>query len=276
MARTIAEIQQQIITAKSSYNSLNLLNSPSRVAEWYTWTFIMATCLWTLEKLFDVHVTLVRDTLAKDKSHTLRWYQNKALFFQYGSALPDGDDVYNNSLLTATQIEEQQIIKQSAAVEDNGIVTVKVAKEVSGELEPLVLAEYNAFNSYMQELKDAGVTLQCISFAGDKLKLKLDILYDAQVLDVNGARLDGSNGTPVKNAIKTYLRNLPFNGVFRIDKLVDALQAVEGVIIPTVITAQAAKNDVNDYVFVNIQYQPYSGFLRIWNDVDLEVTYRHE
>jgi len=273
MARTIIEIQQEIIDAKNASASLDNLNSTSAVAVWRIWTFIVATAIWTLEKLYDAHLALVRDTLAKDKSHTLRWYQNKALLFQYGSALPDGDDVYDNTGLTDTQISDQQIIKYAAAVESNGIVTAKAAKEGNGELEPLELAEYNAFNSYMLELKDAGVKLQCISFDGDKLKLTMAIEYDPQVIDANGARVDGSDPTPVKNAIENYLRNLPFNGLFRIDKLVDALQVVDGVIIPTVLIAQAAKNDVNDFVFVNIQYQPYSGFLRIWDDADLEINY---
>jgi hypothetical protein len=274
MARTIKEIQDEIIAVKNSNANLVNLTSPSQTAMWLAWTYVVAVAFWTLEKLFDAHVALVREILATDKSHTLRWYQNKALLFQYGSALPDGKDVYDNTLLTEAQIVAQKIIKQAAAVEDNGIVTVKAAKEAAGELVPLGVAEYNAWFSYMQELKDAGVNLQAISFAGDKLKLTLDIEYDPQVLNAAGARVDGADATPVKNAINTYLRNLPFNGIFRIDKLVDALQAVEGVVIPTVLQAQAAKNDVLFFINVNIKYQPYSGYLRLWNDLDLVINYR--
>lgn len=273
MARTIKQIQDEIISVKNGTAALSGLTSPSQTAIWLAWTYVVAVCIWTLEKLYDLHILSVKNTLATDKSHTLRWYQNKALNFQYGSALPDGDDVYDNTLLTAAQIAAQKIIAQAAAAEDNGIVTVKAAKEISGELEPLVVAEYNAFASYMQELKDAGVNLQVISFSGDKLKVTLQIEYDPQVINGDGARVDGSDAAPVKNAIKNYLRNLPFNGIFRVDKMIDALQAVEGVIIPTALQVQAAKYDVLNFSNIQVKYQPYSGYLRIYNDADLTVTY---
>jgi hypothetical protein len=275
MARTITEIENEIIGVKNADPTLAGLSSSSRTAIWRVWVHIVAYAIWTLEKLFDVHLSNVRTALAEDKSHTLRWYRKMALLFQYGSALPDGSDRYNNAALTASQVENQQIIKHAAAVEDSSnLVTIKVAKESAGELVPLSIAEYNAFSSYINEIKDAGVLLQPISFAGDKLKVKLLIEIDPQVLSLTGERLDGTNATPIKSAINEYLRSLPFNGLFRVDAMIDMLQQVEGVVIPTAQLVQAAKNDVNNFSFINVKYQPYSGYLRIFDDADLEVTYQ--
>jgi hypothetical protein len=48
----------------------------------------------------------------------------------------------------------------------------------------------------------------------------LNIYYNALVLDGTGARLDGTEATPVQDAGTAFLNALPFNGLMTIDQLI--------------------------------------------------------
>jgi hypothetical protein len=274
MARTIQEIQAEMITAIQANAILSALNSTSSVAIWRLITYVVAVSIATLEQLQDVFQANLLELVAKQKPHTLRWYQAKALAFQLGSALPAGEDVYDNSLLTPAQVEAEKIIAHAAAIEDDAILLIKVAKQVNNDLVKLAALEYDAFAEYLFLIKDAGVNTLVVSQDGDRLKLGMDIWYDPLVLTATGARIDGSDSEPVARVIKNYLKNLPFNGVFIKSRLVDALQRVEGVVVPEVRLCQATRFDSANFISVDIQYKPYSGWLRFEDvNVDLILTY---
>src|ERR1700722_4092716 len=94
MARTIAEIQASIVSAKVADSTLSGLTSTSSVAVWLLWTWVAATCQWVTESLFDAHVNEVQGILGNQKQHTLEWYATMAKAFQYGVTLPPDTDVY--------------------------------------------------------------------------------------------------------------------------------------------------------------------------------------
>lgn len=273
MARTVEQIQADIIAAKNGDATLSALNSPSATAIWRLWTFITATAIWTLEVLFDTLKAEITDLIAKTKPHTVRWYQQKSLLFQYGKALVTGADYYDNSALTPTEVEEQKIVKQAAATEEDGRLYLKVAKEVSGELEPLASPEFDAYMAYIFEIKDAGVKVSFTNAPGDKLKLALEVRYDPLILGADGARLDGTDAEPVKTAILNFLKNLPFNGQFIRAYLVDAVQKVEGVLVPETRACSACRHDVTSFANIDISYQPFSGYLRFAAPSDLIIIY---
>lgn len=273
MARTIEEIQAEIIAAKDADANLATLNSGSVTALWRLITRIVAKAIVTVETLFDFYKADVETTLATLKPHTARWYQQKALNFQYGDSLVEGEDYYDNTGVDVDTVAAKKIVSNAAVQDTSGLLIVKVNKTVSGALEPLATAEYNAVVSYLQEIKDAGVRISVLSFNADKLKLTVDVYYDPIVMGPTGARLDGSSSTPVKDAINTFLKSMPFDGVFVKAHLVDAIQAVDGVFVPEVRTCLAARFDNSSFSSVDIQYAPYSGFLRIYNDVDLTLNY---
>lgn len=273
MARTIDEIQAEIIAAKDADSNLATLNSGSVTAIWRLITRVVAKAIVTIETLYDFYKVDVETTLATLKPHTARWYQNKALSFQYGDSLVEGEDYYDNTGVDVDTIAAKKIVSNAAVQDTSGLLIVKVNKTVSGNLEPLATAEYNAVVSYLQEIKDAGVRISVLSFNADKLKLVVDVYYDPLILGPTGARLDGSSNTPVKDAINTFLLQLPFDGTFVKAHLVDAVQAVDGVFVPEVRSCLAARYDNSSFSSVDIQYAPYSGFLRIYNDVDLTLNY---
>lgn len=272
MAR-IDEIQELIIQDVQARPELEDLDSESVTAVWRLWTRIAAFFSELLEKIFNLHKTEVDNVIANLKPHSPLWYQNKALLFQYGSDLAEGLDTYDNTGLTEEQIEEQLIVAQAAVTEDGGILVVKIAREVDSELVPLTLEQYEAFTAYINEIKDAGVKLVILSFEPDKLILSVDVYYNPLILNATGQRIDLTNDTPVQDAAKAFLRNMPFDGLYVRDNHEEALKNVDGVVIAKVNVCQAARFDNLNFNNVDVKYQPYSGFMRLYDDTDLTINF---
>jgi hypothetical protein len=274
MARTIAEIEQSIITSMQSDSVLSAhLTSTSKVALFRLVARIAATASWTVEVLFDTLKIEINEIIAKLKPHTLRWYATKALAFQYGYNLPLDSDVYDNSLLTEEEIDESKIIKYVAVTEGNDKrLRIKVVTETDGALAPIEAGPLAAFAEYMALIKDAGVKLQIDSLDADKLKLSVKIFYNPLILNADGERLDGSDSQPIQKAIDTFLKNQPFNGVFVLAFLVDALQKVDGVVIPHIVDCQTAYGAL-PFTSVNVQYLPDAGYLRFEDPSDLTLEF---
>lgn len=277
MARTIDKIQEQIIAEKDRSQGLESLNSTSKTAIWRVWTYITAVAIWTLENLFDLHKKEVDRLLLTKKPHNLLWYKTKAEAFQFGSELKPGSDCYDNTGVDHLKVTKSRIVKHVAVVENKktGWVRIKAAKEVNGELQKLSNEnpdELGALNRYMQHIKDAGVKLIVQSLPPDRLKMHIDIYYDAMVLDENGGRLDGGSVKPVNDTIDAYLRSLPFNGAFVLATLTDQLQETPGVVIPQ-IRHVAASYGTRKEVCIPVRYVPDGGYLRIYEAADLKITY---
>jgi len=257
MARTIKQIQQAIIDAKTADVTLSGLTSSSNAAIWLLWTYVVAVCQWTLENLFDVHKSEVSGIIATQKPHSLQWYVTMARAFQFGLSLPPDSDVY---AVVPPADPGVLIVQNAAAVELSNLVRIKVAKLLAGVLAPLSGGELTAFTTYMGRIKDAGVRLQCTSGAPDNLQLSLKVFYDPLVLDSTGARLDGTGPTPVKDAINNFLANLPFNGLFVLNSLIGALQVIDGVRIGDIVIAQA-NYGATPYVTISYEYTPDAGYM---------------
>lgn len=284
--RTLDEIQKELLKKKAETESLNALdvltteelesatiNSTSKVSIWRLWIFIQAFAIWVHEGIFEVHKEEIEALIALNKVHNALWYRGKALAFQLGFDLGESD-VYDNSDSTSDEVEASKIIKQASVEEIAGRLKIKAAKysgviSITGEQElgELTEEELIAFTEYMELIKDAGTRLNVISRPPDQFKGDFDIYFDPLVLNAAGQRLDGTNNTPVPNAIQEFLYNLEFNGEFILTKLVDYLQTVEGVEMP-VPEEVSAKFGANDYAVIDETYIADSGYMAL----DLDET----
>lgn len=274
MARSIQEIQTLILQAKAQEPALNELNSTSKVAIWRLWVYIIAVAIWSLEKLFDLHRADIDKRLAELKPHTARWYRSKALAFQYGFDLLTDSDKFNNTGHTEEQIEASKIVKYSAVVEspNEGRLIVKIAGEQVEQLQPITDAQKQAFEAYLQEIKDAGVRLSVVNYQPDILHLQMKIVYDPLLIDSNGQSIIHAT-KPVETAIKEYLKRLPFNGELVLAHLIDELQQAEGVRIPHLILAQSKHIGTNGnygaFEAIEISKIPTAGYFTIDNFNDI-------
>jgi hypothetical protein len=273
MARKIDEIYAGMLVTKATYAELNNINNTSETARYKLWMYIVAVASWTLEKLFDIFIA---DVLALIKSlvpGTLQWYVRKVKLFQFGQSLVTDQDYYDNTGLDEATIEARKVVKYAAAVEETNGLLIKVAGFTSGDLAPITTPQKAALEAYIARFKYAGVYVSVVNENADSLKLHYRVFYDPLILDANGKRLDGTNDTPVQDAIKNYLINgIEFNGYFINAKCTDEIQNVEGVTIPTLVQAQA-RYGVLPYGAFADYYQPFAGYLRIINPSDLNLEF---
>ncbi|MEN2400596.1 hypothetical protein GKZ90_0012465 [Flavobacterium sp. MC2016-06] len=214
MARTIAEIQNEILDEKKKYSSLDNLTSDSKTSIWGLWTNIVATAVWVHEKIVEKNASVSRP-------HTLNWYREQALNFHYGTpsdsessngmslVWKDGSYQFDTTDLSETQIEESKIIKHCAVSEIDlgtvldpdkapeeifsdyfhnkvGVVFIKVATVKEDKISRIdVPNELFAFKEYIAKIKDAGNQVYITSDQGDILKLTLNVYVDPLSIYIN-------------------------------------------------------------------------------------------
>jgi hypothetical protein len=88
MARTIQEIQYEIILAVQSEPSLSGLTSVSAVAIWKLWTRVVAASLETEEQLNDLFRAELEQIARDAVPGTAEWLQKRVLEFQYDALSP--------------------------------------------------------------------------------------------------------------------------------------------------------------------------------------------
>jgi len=267
----ISEIYDKLNTAKASMQELHdfvassdvpgsiqdtaqdlvvAVKSQSKVANWRLWLWLMAKASFDVEQLFVAHKTEILGLLSAKRPHTLRWYAEETKKFQYGYGLTWIDNQYKYEY----DDPDARIIKYAAASEVNGKVIIKVAKEVGGGKTVLRPVEKAALVEFWSKWKDAGVKIEIVSLLPDVLKIDISIVRDRLVLDYNNQLLRDISINPIKSAISAFGNNLEFDGIIRLSKLVDAIQAAEGII---------------DVKLNNAYWKPASG---IYSLVNMEAT----
>ena len=214
MARTIAEIQSEILNEKEKQSSLSGLTD-SKTGIWKLWINIVATAIWVHEKIVEKNALISRP-------HTLNWYREQALNFHYGLPLDsnstnsmslvwkDGSYQFDTtSLENEADIENSKIIKHCAVSEIDldtvlnpdkapeeifsdyfhnkvGVVFIKVATVKGDKISRIdVPNELFAFKEYIAKIKDAGNQVYITSDQGDILKLSLNVYIDPLTIYIN-------------------------------------------------------------------------------------------
>lgn len=231
--------------------------------------YIHAVRTWATETLFDKHRDEVAEIAEKKRPHTLQWYREKALAFQYGDDLSPESAVYDNTGKTEDEVLASQIVKKCSTQTTSAVrptIMVKVAKED----DPLTESELGAFRAYMEKIADAGLRVVCISSEPDVLKLKITVLYDAIVMDASGTRYVGGVNV-VEQTVREHLASLPFNGAFYPRLLEKALMEQDGIRSAHITVAMAGPSS-ESLTMVGEVYEPYSGAIQCAAE-DMEVTY---
>ncbi len=269
---TLQDIRDKMWQAKENEPALSGLNSTSKVSIFRLIIDVVAQVMFEFKQLFELNKEEISEKIDTLVPHTPNWYRNKVLGFQSGFDLLNDSDKFDNRNATNEEIQDSKIVKQCAVYEaDDRRLIVKVAKEINGEFEALNDAELFSLRRYMGTIKDAGVKLEIISIQHDKLLLDLTIHYNPLLLDANGVCLR-TGDKPVNEAVKRYLKKLPFNGKLSLMRLIDEIQNVEGVEDLKLNIAQTAwlnEAAYNAYEDINISVVPHSG----WFKEELHVSY---
>ena len=94
--------------------------------------------------------------------------------FRLGESVNE-DGIYKDELTD----ESVMIVKSCAVIEKYGGLLIKVCKD---NLVPLTAAELEAFESYMYDVKFAGVQLTVVSSTTDKMCLSIKVNRNAMIL----------------------------------------------------------------------------------------------
>ncbi len=282
MARTISVIYDEIMAEKQNMSELTALvpnsdsaqtlltdlTTTSKVAVWRLWVWLTSVAIWIHEKLWDEFKAEVDAIVAAAIPGTARWYREIALLWQTSGSLGWVDNKYQYTLVNPSL----RVITRASAEDVSGLVQIKVAKDVNGEPIPLDNYQKDAFIAYMNQMKFAGVFLDITSNAADTVTVTATVNYDPQVLTSTGARIDGTSGTPVVDAINEFCKNLEWNGRMYRQKLVDAIQQVEGVIDVTVTSIMVNKYNSAPVILTDRFYQAISGYIKL-SDLSV-ITYQ--
>lgn len=238
--------------------------------------YVFAVAVWTLEQLMGLHEAEVSEQIARLEPHTLRWYVGKSKTFMYGQKLNENRDDYDLTGLTEEEIDARRVVKYAVATESNTVVYLKVARRLDGNPEPLTEGQLQAFRSYVDEIKDAGVAVVVRSEPADAICVVVVVYYDPTILSGDGVRLsDGAR--VVEGAVQGVITELPFDGVYRNSDLLHSLQSVEGVEVVDIVNVEVRPARQEEWVKVVGYNRPYSGYYSLESlDVKYEIYNRVE
>lgn len=274
MARTVEEIKKDMTAefmkmeaVKSRYG----LDGSKSFADCFSMAsleniifYVFAVAVWALEKLFDLHRADVDARIEQLEPHTLRWYVSKAKAYMQGQKLVTDCDYYDTEGMTEQDIAAAKVVKYAVATESNTVVYIKVAREVDGNPAALTAGQLEGLTSYMNEIKDAGVSVQLRNEPADQMRISLLIYYDPTLLIIDANGNGSQNGKdPVRETTKQVIENLPFNGRFRKSDLMAALQALPCVEVADIKSVKVKPRNGAEWQTVEGYDRPFSGYYSI-------------
>lgn len=223
MARTAAQILQEMADFQASFPQLDTLNSTSQVAIHKLFKELIARVAESSENIVDAGVSDLQSIAAANVPFTPSYYAERALAYQDGdlAVIVDGRVTY------PTIDPTKQVVKRVAVLNDPtpGTVLFKVATESAGVPAPLSVAQQAGLESYLNQIIALGTVPNLRSVAGDVLQLSATLDYSPQIPA-------GTVETNVKQAAVNYIRSISavdLTGLYEQIRLIDAIQAVQAV-----------------------------------------------
>lgn len=234
MARSVEEIKTQIETSIRTFPSLDGFLLPSdpggsNVTSFNALIFGVAVSINVFEQLLDVFRIEATELIQSTPVHNTGNTRQKVLDFQFGDVI----ELDSNFVPSYPVIDDsKKIVTQCAVVNsDTDVLTIKVAKGTAPSLQPLASNELTALQDYFlgtavsEGVGVAGVSVIWVNQNADKFFIEADIFYLGQFDEATVK-------TNVIAAINNYLdgfQSEAFNGELFMNRLVDQIQAVDGV-----------------------------------------------
>lgn len=262
MARETEEIYQELLDEKQNRPELDVLDSPSNTAMWQYWLRLFAQLFRWFEEKQDEFRAELQQVIYDNQFGTFEWWTARIKAFQYGDLL----QFINNKYQYATVDPAKQIVHFVSVTDERGLVKVKAAKINNDRPVALDPDEAAALLSYVRSIRPPGTRLAVESLPADKLKTRLRIHYNAQI-GLAAVRQG------VEDAYINYVNNIIFDGLYYVNRMIDSLQAVPGVINEQVeVLELAVKQGTDPYIQFTSKYQAKSGYFEVDPDWPLNTT----
>ena len=227
--KTTEEIQAEMIANKEQRAELNGLTSTSDSALWRLIMFICAAAINQFEQLKAAYLLEVETAARKAISCTDSWWHSEILRFQFDPNLTIQQTVeeVTPGVVEYPVINESLRVVTRAAIKEQSTRRLLI-KAATGEevLTKLPEIQRLALLDYAKKIGPIGIPIEVRSVDPDECKVSLDVYYNGQQSpdDVKGF---------VVIAIENYFKSLSVDrvdGVIFLNKLIDAIQSVEGVV----------------------------------------------
>lgn len=189
---------------------------------------IVAAAIYTLEAIFDAFRREIDTKIADSVVASIPWYHKICLEYQHGDnlVLNEATSEYVYELID----DSKKLVKFAACRDRGGGVYILVAKEgADGYPEALSNDVLTAFREYVNRRKPAGVITDVYSYNPDDITLSIRVQYNPILLNSDGSLITDPSVFPVEDAVNNYLASILYGGTFNRNKLIDAVQSVEGV-----------------------------------------------
>jgi hypothetical protein len=264
MARSTAEIKNQMVAEKNAQSSLSGFTSNSQTSRWGLFLWVVAQTINIFEQMMDVFKSEVEDIQASAKAGTQAWVRWMVQKFQYNATTTQVAQLNTSTLVVEYPVVNtafQIITRVATQVTNNKTVLIKVAK--SDPPTQLSGAEQTSLQGYVALWGVAGVTYQIVNEPSDKIEIAGTIFYDGQYNSVIQ--------TAVEDALVNYLATLEFNGIVSVQDVIDAIQAVSGVLDVNLSLIKVRRDSVSyasgttlyslSSGINGVQYQSYAGYI---------------
>ncbi len=236
--RTLDEIKQEIranFVANETLQSAYGLDANKTFDEQFSkvsieavLTYVVAFSIWVFENILNNHKADITATIAQNAVCSIPWYHARCLAFQLGDFVTLNPETYRWDYPAID--ESKRIIKFASVrtVDVEGVTKLRVFVSKANKA-ALTASEKQAFERYIKDIGAAGTHFEVISQAPAPMAFKIQITRNPMVLGFDGKSLaDGSD--VVGNAIRACLDGIVYGGVFNKTRLIDAIQAVSGVV----------------------------------------------
>jgi len=261
MARTIEEINNEILQEKNNDSTLNEIDTSSKFTPWGAVIYLVAKITRTLELFFDIHKQEVEKLISDNIFGSAQWFVLKCKQFQLGDplvVLPAGGLGYE------VTDQQKQIVAQAAiSTDSNSIATLKVAKNEGEKLVQLNEIELASLRGYIHQLQPPGASISINSLPGDLLKLRVTVYYNP-LIDPGVVQRD------VENTVNNYISSLPFDGELLKSAILNQLLDIESVKDITIVLEAKPAGGV--YQVVNRAYLTNSGYAQIDESFPLSIS----
>lgn len=250
MARTMNEIQNEMITSLQAKSGLTL--STSKVAEWKLWTYVVAAAIHTFEIALDVFKSETDSLTNKITPGTVRWYAEMCYRYQEGHELLFDE---NTAMLYYEQNDtDAQIIKAVAIRENDNKLTVKVAtRNEDNKIIPLNQEQLYNFTAYIDSIKFAGMGVNVISTSEDHLRYHLEVYFESSV----PAAIVRAN---ITEALELFKASLGFDSMIYKQRFIDAVMGASGVVTCELKALDRKGATAGEYIPVGIYSELEAGY----------------
>lgn len=185
MSRTLTEIYNEAVNTRNKYLELTELTNDSKMSIINSFTWVVATAIYSFETLMDVFTTDIAKIFSARINGTPAYYANAMLKWQYGDDLILNEDGTQFSYPSVDEAKRliTKVSYQIAYSSDyrDDILILKVAKGAKDSLSRLSDDELISARSYLSKIKFAGVKCNVVSRNGDILVPRVDVYYDGAI-----------------------------------------------------------------------------------------------